>query len=61
MPISKGENSGNGSSTADFSRTLSTQALGVITLDIALQRFVWHNRHHLAQIEAFLTGKGWMF
>jgi hypothetical protein len=38
----------------DFSRKLKTQALGSVTLDIALQRFVWHNRHHMAQIERFL-------
>ncbi|WP_337097992.1 YfiT family bacillithiol transferase [Paenibacillus sp. YIM B09110] len=34
-----------------FQRKLKTQVLGTITLDIALQRFVWHNRHHTAQIE----------
>ncbi|AWP26680.1 metal-dependent hydrolase [Paenibacillus vortex V453] len=34
----------------DFQRTMRTQVLGSITLDIALQRFVWHNRHHIAQI-----------
>ncbi|OXS59879.1 metal-dependent hydrolase [Cohnella sp. CIP 111063] len=39
---------------AAFERKLRTQALGSVTLDIALQRFVWHNRHHRAQIESFL-------
>ena len=34
-----------------FKRMLRTEVLGSITLDTALQRFVWHNRHHLAQIE----------
>jgi len=38
----------------DFSRPLKTQVLGSITLDIALQRFVWHNKHHIAQIETSL-------
>ncbi|MFD0587482.1 YfiT family bacillithiol transferase [Paenibacillus sp. GCM10027627] len=33
-----------------FSKTLVTSALGSITLDIALQRFIWHHRHHLAHI-----------
>ncbi|WP_308635531.1 YfiT family bacillithiol transferase [Paenibacillus silvisoli] len=40
-----------------FSRTLRTLALGTVTLDTALQRFVWHNRHHIAQIEAFALSK----
>jgi hypothetical protein len=38
----------------DFKRKLRTQVLGSITLDIALQRFVWYNRHHIAQIETFI-------
>lgn len=41
-----------GMSEQDFHRKLATQVLGSITLDIALQRFVWHNRHHTAQIAA---------
>jgi len=36
----------------DFSRTLRTQVLGAISLDGALQRFIWHNRHHISQIES---------
>ncbi|MBB6732385.1 YfiT family bacillithiol transferase [Cohnella zeiphila] len=39
---------------AEFRRTLRTEALGLITLDTALQRFVWHDRHHLAQIEGLV-------
>lgn len=42
---------------SDFKRTLMTQALGTITLDIALQRLLWHNQHHLAQIHAALIRK----
>lgn len=42
-----------------YMRTLQTQALGVITIDTALQRFVWHNRHHMAQIASLLQRKGW--
>ncbi|MNW52839.1 putative metal-dependent hydrolase YfiT [compost metagenome] len=34
----------------DFRRALRTQVLGEITLDIALQRFVWHDLHHMSQI-----------
>lgn len=43
----------------DFQRKLRTQVLGLITLDIALQRFIWHNRHHIAQIESIIISKGW--
>jgi hypothetical protein len=44
---------------SDYDRTLKTQALGVITLDIALQRFVWHNQHHISQIKSLLDRNGW--
>lgn len=33
-----------------FERTLVTEVLGSISLDAALQRFIWHNRHHIAHI-----------
>ncbi|MBP3961987.1 YfiT family bacillithiol transferase [Paenibacillus lignilyticus] len=42
-----------------FSRKLRTLALGSITLDTALQRFVWHNRHHAAQIESLWFRLSW--
>lgn len=44
----------------DFGRKLRTQALGIITLDTALQRFVWHNQHHLAQIRTSSVRNGWL-
>lgn len=47
-------------SDEDFSRKLRTEVLGTITLDTALQRFIWHNKHHSAQIEALLSRKGWL-
>jgi hypothetical protein len=34
----------------DFKRTFHTSVLGKISIDIALQRFVWHNRHHTEQV-----------
>lgn len=40
-----------GMTEADFRRTLRTQVLGTITLDIALQRLVWHNLHHISHIQ----------
>lgn len=46
-------------SPEDFYRKFNTQVLGLITLDIALQRFIWHNRHHISQIESLIKLKGW--
>lgn len=43
----------------DFNRRLKTQVLGVITIDIALQRFVWHNEHHISQIRSLIDSNGW--
>ncbi|MFF2483075.1 YfiT family bacillithiol transferase [Paenibacillus sp. NPDC058071] len=43
---------------AAYRRTLRTGPLGIITLDTALQRFVWHNRHHAAQIAGFIERQG---
>nr|WP_322745795.1 putative metal-dependent hydrolase [Paenibacillus donghaensis] len=44
----------NGLQPDDFQRKLQTQVLGEITLDTALQRLIWHNRHHMAQISHLL-------
>nr|WP_084402894.1 putative metal-dependent hydrolase [Paenibacillus antarcticus] len=49
----------NGMNPDDFSRTLRTQALGKITIDTALQRFVWHNQHHFSQIRSLINSNGW--
>lgn len=49
----------NGLEPDDFKRRLRTQPLGLITLDTALQRFVWHNRHHIAQIRSLIDRMGW--
>ncbi|MCR2802775.1 YfiT family bacillithiol transferase [Paenibacillus soyae] len=38
----------------EFTRTLVTEALGQVTLDMALQRFVWHHRHHRAHIHSII-------
>ncbi|PZT54717.1 YfiT family bacillithiol transferase [Paenibacillus silvae] len=42
-----------------FKRKLQTEVLGTISLDIALQRLVWHGQHHIAQIKAFTASQGW--
>lgn len=41
-----------------FRRKLRTEALGTISLDTALQRFVWHGQHHIAQITSFQASQG---
>ncbi|GKU79170.1 YfiT family bacillithiol transferase [Paenibacillus sp. L3-i20] len=42
-----------------FNRKLKTQVLGIITLDVALQRFIWHNHHHIAQIKSLIDRMEW--
>lgn len=51
----------NGLNPDDFNRKLRTRLLGTITLDTALQRFVWHNRHHISQIHSLIERKGWSY
>jgi uncharacterized damage-inducible protein DinB len=48
----------NGLKPDQFRRKLKTQVLGNITLDTALQRFVWHNQHHISQIESLIKPRG---
>ncbi|WP_128654950.1 DinB family protein [Paenibacillus sp. 598K] len=48
-----------GLTSEDYERTMQTAVLGVITLDVALQRWLWHHRHHAAQIENLLRAEGW--
>ncbi|MCD9025473.1 YfiT family bacillithiol transferase [Cohnella silvisoli] len=49
----------NGLNPDDFNRRLRTQVLGKITIDTALQRFVWHNQHHISQIKSLIVSKCW--
>ncbi|MEW9697589.1 YfiT family bacillithiol transferase [Paenibacillus sp. SI8] len=49
----------NGLNPSDFNKVLRTQVLGKITLDTALQRFAWHNQHHISQIKSLIDSKGW--
>lgn len=49
----------NGLKPDEFDRCLRTQVLGRITIDTALQRFVWHNQHHISQIKSLIDSKGW--
>ncbi|PZD97312.1 putative metal-dependent hydrolase [Paenibacillus sambharensis] len=36
----------------DFHRTMNSEAFGILRLDTAVQRFLWHDRHHLEQIRS---------
>lgn len=42
-----------------YKRTFVSLMLGTMTLDTALQRYNWHNRHHLAQITSLIERSGW--
>ncbi|MBW4083116.1 putative metal-dependent hydrolase [Paenibacillus sp. S150] len=42
-----------------FLRTFLSLMLGTMTLDTAVQRYNWHNRHHLAQITSLIERQGW--
>ncbi|WP_438493821.1 YfiT family bacillithiol transferase [Paenibacillus sp. IHBB 3054] len=44
---------------ADYNRTFVSLGLGTMTLDAAVQRYVWHNRHHTAQISSLVLRSGW--
>ncbi len=44
-----------GLNAEDYDRKLRTNALGWITVDTAIQRFIWHNHHHTSQIQEFIN------
>ena len=44
----------------DFNKKFRTQLLGTITTGVALQRFIWHNQHHIAQIESLINRMEWV-
>ncbi|CAH1203743.1 Putative metal-dependent hydrolase YfiT [Paenibacillus allorhizoplanae] len=44
---------------ADYKKTFTSPVLGVLSLETALQRFVWHDRHHIAQIASLKERMGW--
>jgi hypothetical protein len=43
----------------EFQRKFNHPERGLITLDINLQLYAWHGRHHIAHIEALRDRKGW--
>jgi hypothetical protein len=46
-------------SKSDFQRTFLSPTHGKMSLDLATQRFAWHGRHHIAQIESLKCRMGW--
>ncbi|WP_426446167.1 YfiT family bacillithiol transferase [Paenibacillus sp. S-38] len=44
---------------ADYARSFVSPTYGALNLDTALQRFVWHNRHHTAQIASLKARMVW--
>ena len=43
----------------DFQREWKHPRLGVVTLDMLLQQYAWHARHHTAQIASHRKRMGW--
>jgi hypothetical protein len=43
----------------DFKRTFTSPTHGVMSLDVATQRYAWHGRHHIAQIASLKERLGW--
>lgn len=44
---------------ADFDKIFVSAGLGTMSLDTALQRYIWHNSHHIAQITSLIQRSGW--
>ncbi|WP_088104218.1 YfiT family bacillithiol transferase [Halalkalibacter urbisdiaboli] len=44
---------------SDFQRTFISPSHGMMNLDVAIQRFAWHGRHHIAQIIEIKRRMGW--
>ncbi|WP_420488782.1 DinB family protein [Paenibacillus caui] len=43
----------------DFKRTMNSVTFAIMSLETAVQRLLWHDRHHLAQIQELKKIKGW--
>jgi len=44
---------------ADFQRTFNHPEMGIQTLDMQLQHYGWHGRHHVAHIVSLREQRGW--
>ncbi|MGR6542597.1 hypothetical protein [Paenibacillus tundrae] len=41
-----------------YKRLMKSETFGIMSLETALQRFLWHDRHHMRQIQlALVDGK----
>ncbi|WP_440109530.1 YfiT family bacillithiol transferase [Paenibacillus sp. QZ-Y1] len=47
-------------STVEFSKQLTSPTHGIMSLNVATQRYVWHGQHHIAQINQFKNRMGWL-
>ncbi|AJY78014.1 metal-dependent hydrolase [Paenibacillus beijingensis] len=45
--------------SSDFKRTFTSLTHGVMSLNVATQRYAWHGRHHIAQIVSLKERMGW--
>lgn len=46
-------------SPSDYQRTFTSPTHGEMSLDVAVQRYAWHGRHHIAQIASLKERMGW--
>jgi uncharacterized damage-inducible protein DinB len=44
---------------SEFERLVASPTHGEMTLDVAIQRFLWHANHHIAQITSLRERVGW--
>lgn len=47
--------------TYQFQRTFKSPTHGLMDLDVAAQRYAWHTKHHIAQIESLKHRMAWQF
>ncbi len=43
----------------DYKRTFTSPTHGIMSLDVAAQRYAWHGRHHIAQISSLKERLEW--
>lgn len=43
----------------DYKREMNSVAYGIMSLETAVQRYLWHDRHHMSQIQSLISREGW--
>ncbi|WP_068783342.1 YfiT family bacillithiol transferase [Paenibacillus phocaensis] len=43
----------------DYKREMNSVAYGNMSLETAVQRYLWHDRHHISQIQSLISREGW--